>query len=139
MGKIAGKFMNHDKKFYAYLSLAVAETIALIWFSSIPSAEFVPTGVLLRPGDLEHFIAYSVYGFLWSRVFVNFNEIRGKRENRILFGLILPLLIGSVAGAACETIQLFVPTRVADMLDWAIDAFGSFFGAAIASKFKNLF
>lgn len=131
--------MKADKKFYVYLSLAIAETIVLLWFSFIPSISFVPSGGFLRLGDLEHFVAYSVYGFLWSGGFAVFNKIRKKEKNRILFSLVLPLAIGSLVGALCETIQFFVPTRTADMFDWSADTLGSFFGAAIASKFKNLF
>lgn len=129
--------MSCGRKFYFYLLLAAAETIALVWFSFLPSVEFARTGAPLRPGDLEHFVAYGVYGFLLSRLFGHF---AGRRK--FLFTLILPLAVGSLVGLTCETIQLFVPTRTADALDWAMDALGAFCGAALgtklASKFKAL-
>jgi len=123
--------MARERRFYIYLSLAIAETIALVWFSFLPSVGFIGVGAPLRPGDLEHLAAYSVYGFLLSRVF----GFLGKGK-KILFTLVLPLMVGSCVGVACETIQLFVPTRVADALDWLIDTLGSLLGAVLASKFK---
>jgi len=129
--------MNHDKKFYACLSLALAETIALLWFSALPSVETIPTGGFTRPGDLDHFAAYAVYGFLWAGVF-RFLAKPSKTGRREIFLLLLPVIIGSAVGAASEAMQLFVPTRTADVLDWLTDTAGSSLGAVVALKFKTL-
>jgi VanZ family protein len=51
----------------------------------------------------------------------------------------LAMLLGLAFAALTETIQLFVPARAADVLDWAIDAIGVGFGAAFRNKqFKGL-
>jgi VanZ family protein len=129
--------MKEKMKLYAYFSLAIAETFTLFWFSLLPSVTFVSTGGL-RPGDIEHLAAYLVYGFLWTGFFRFFARITKRRVPGILL-LVIPLLIGSAVGATCETLQLFVPGRVADPIDWAIDTLGAFCGAFAASKLKNLF
>ena len=129
--------MKTGRKFYVYLSLAIAETIFLVWFSFFPSVSVVPQENFLRPGDSEHFAAYAVYGFLWSGIFI-FRIRMKKLRNRLLLTIAAPPLIGSLVGGACEAIQFFVPTRTADMLDWAFDALGSLVGAAMASKMKTL-
>ena len=132
--------MKTGRKFYIYFLFALAETLALVWFSLLQSAGFVQTGGFLRLGDLEHFLAYAVYGFLWQRVFLNRHiATKGSRGPALIFGIFLPLAIGSLVGAFCETMQFFVPTRVADPMDWAVDTLGSFCGAAAASKLRNLF
>jgi VanZ family protein len=120
--------MEWDKKFYVYLSLVVLESLALFWFSFAPSVDFVRTGVL-RLGDLEHLIAYTVYGFLLSRVLRYFV----KDWRVVLFSLI----IGSFVGGLCEGVQYFLPYRVGDVADWFLDTLGSFIGASISSKFKT--
>lgn len=57
--------MNEKTKLCIFLFPAIAETIALFWFSMLPSASFINSGGL-RLGDIEHFAAYLVYGFLWA-------------------------------------------------------------------------
>jgi len=125
--------MLRNNKFYIFLLLVITETIALLWLSFFPAVPAVRTGIF-RLGDLEHLIAYAVYGFLLNRI-LSYNNKARKRQ--LLFAVILPFAIGSLVGGVCETIQLFVPTRVADVLDWGIDAFGSLAGATLTSKFKN--
>jgi VanZ family protein len=121
------------------LMLAITESVALVWFSVLPSIEVVPAAGLLRPGDLEHFAAYSVYGFLWAGVF-GYTARSSKGRNRMMIaGFIFPFAIASAMGAFCEALQLFVPTRTADVLDWLIDSLGATFGIAVASKMKSLF
>ncbi|MFH1237531.1 MAG: VanZ family protein [Candidatus Aenigmatarchaeota archaeon] len=126
--------MKNTIKALIFLSLALAETLALIWFSLQPSAAFVPGVGFLRLGDLEHLAAYAVYGFMWSAFLLTY-----KKKPGVAMAILLSLAIGSAIGALCETLQFFVPTRVADPLDWAIDSAGSLCGAAAAVKAKNLF
>ncbi len=119
--------MKKDKKFYIYLSLVILETFVLLWFSFLPSVDFIRTG-FLRLGDLEHFVAYAVYGFLLHRVSKYF--LGGKES------LLLSLVIGSFLGGMCETIQYLLPYRIGDVIDWGIDTLGSFVGGFVSSKFK---
>ncbi|MBN2042196.1 MAG: VanZ family protein [Candidatus Aenigmarchaeota archaeon] len=118
--------MENNRKFYAYLALALAETLFLLWFSFLPSVPTVRTD-FLRGGDIEHFIAYLVYGLLWGRVFSHIGA--GRRKV-----MIMPILIGFFVGTACESIQLFVPARMADIIDIAVDTAGAAFGAWISFK-----
>ena len=117
-----------------FISLAIAETLALVWLSLQPSADFLPRVGFLRLGDLEHLAAYVVYGFMWSAFFLTH-----KKRPGVAMTILISLAIGSAVGALCETLQFFVPTRVADPFDWAIDSLGSLCGAAAAVKAKNLF
>lgn len=119
--------MKRDRKFYIYLLLAVSETLVLLWFSFLPSVDFVRTG-FLRLGDLEHLISYAVYGFLLQRVFRYF--FTGKES------VIFSIVIGSFLGGFCEISQHFLPYRIGDVADWGIDTLGSFVGGFVSSKFK---
>jgi VanZ family protein len=119
--------MEIDRKFCVYLLLAVADTLVLFWFSFLPSVDFVRTG-FLRLGDLEHFIAYTVYGFLLQRVFGCFFS----RKESVVFSVV----IGSLVGGICEVSQHLLPYRVGDAVDWGIDTVGSFLGGLMSSKFK---
>jgi VanZ family protein len=122
--------MKPDKKCRIYFVFVILETIGLVCFSFIPSIGFIRT--VLRLGDLEHFIAYAVYGFLVNRALVCF-ACNNKRN------ILIAAMAGSLVGGLCETIQFFVPYRTADAIDWAIDTIGSFAGAALSSRFKDRF
>ena len=119
--------MEIDRKFYVYLSLVVLGTFVLLWFSFLPSIDFVRID-FMRLGDLEHFVAYAVYGFLLHRVFRYF--LSGKES------VLLSIVIGSLIGGLCETIQYLLPYRVGDVIDWGVDVLGSFVGGFLSSKFK---
>ncbi len=118
--------MGKNFKFYIYLALFLAETIVLLWFSFIPSFATVETD-FMRGGDVEHFIAYLVYAFIFSRLMINLGH--GKRKI-----LLLPILAGFFVGTLCETIQLFVPTRVMDIIDVLVDTAGAMVGSWISLK-----
>ena len=119
--------VKRDKKFYVYLSLVIIETLGILWFSFIPTMDFVDTGVM-RLGDLEHLIAYAVYGFLLQRFFVYFFS---KRKS-----LILSVMVGSFVGGSSEIIQYMLPYRIGDVIDWIIDSIGCSLGSLTSSKFK---
>ncbi len=128
--------MKAGKTFCICLFLALAETIFLVWFSFLPSVSVVTPEVLLRPGDLEHVAAYAVYGFLWAKVLGHYWTDARKRA---LLALLLPAAIGSLVGGGCEFIQMFVPTRTADVMDWLADTLGSLLGALVAVKIEAVF
>jgi len=112
-------------------ALFVAESAFLIYMAFQPGYA-VPTFhfPFLRGGDLEHFLAYLVYGFLGFRTF----SLRfGSRKS-----LLASLLFCSLFGGLTEGIQAFVPTRFADPADWLLDAIGSCAGIAISSKTRLL-
>lgn len=119
--------MKPDRKFYVFLFLAIAETLLLLWFSFLPGVDLIVTG-FLRVGDLEHFLAYGIYGFLLGNLFRYFTN----NKKAILFSF----LVGSAVGGISEGIQLFLPYRAGDAIDLAVDSVGSFFGGYASSKFK---
>ncbi len=131
--------MDRTGMFYVYLSLAAAETVALMWLSLLPSVYSVPSGGPLRPGDIEHFAAYAAYGFLWRRVILNMAGAREGGKRTALYGIALPAAIGSLVGGASEAVQMLVPFRTADPLDLLADAAGSLFGSAVAPMIWNAF
>ena len=127
MRRVVHSLRERDRVFYIYLLLAIAETSVLLWFSFAPSVDFVRTG-FMRLGDLEHLIAYAVYGFLLAKVLGYF--ARGWKV--VLFSLIL----GTFVGGFSEAVQHFLPYRVGDVADFFIDSAGTAAGALISSKFK---
>jgi VanZ family protein len=119
-----------DKRFHIYLFLAILETGFLIYFSFLPSVSIARPAFIFRLGDIEHFVAYFVYGFLLNRVFRYYvNSIRKV--------IILSFVIGVLVGGLNETIQFFVPFREADVTDVIVDGSGSFFGSYVGSKIRK--
>ena len=101
-------------------SLALVESVLLIYFSLLP-ASLVPGTGLAPPGwPLEHFLAYLAYGLLLSGALL----ARSKKA------LLAAIIIGAGMGLLTETIQLFVPTRSFEISDWLADLAGTALGAA---------
>jgi VanZ family protein len=119
MPKRSGKI-----KLYLYLTLASAETIILFYFSSLPSIETVGPVIWLRPGDIEHLAVYLVYGFLLNGLFSFFSRSWKK-------SLVASIAFGCMVGISCEAVQMFVPTRVADIGDVVIDGAGVLAGTLL--------
>ena len=87
--------MNRIKIFRILL---IIETIFLLISSFIPySSPLDPIFFFPRPGDIEHSIAYFIYGFLICGSF--------NLKRRILYSGI----IGGLFGILNEVIQSFVP------------------------------
>lgn len=125
------RLKNLDRiKFYAYLFLASAETFVLLYFSFLPSIVTTEPIFWFRPGDMEHLIAYLIYGLLLSGVFSRFSKSKWVT-------ILDAVLIGCAVGVICETIQMFVPTRVADTTDATIDGIGVLIGSFLKTKFLN--
>jgi VanZ family protein len=117
------KMKRERSLFYAFIVLASVETAGLLFFALLPSVVTVETG-FLRPGDLEHLLAYTVYGFLLSGVFYRLPG-PGKAWSRTL-------VAGCFVGIVFEFIQLFVPTRTADPVDAIVNCTGVFTGLVIS-------
>jgi VanZ family protein len=120
-------------KLYIYFILALVETIVLFYFSFLPSIETVGPVLWLRPGDMEHLAAYLVYGFLLNGLFSCFIKTRKK-------ALLASIAFGCMVGISCEAIQMFVPTRVADIWDVAADGTGVLAGSVLKTgNFRKAF
>ena len=98
--------------------LFTAETAFLLYMAVQPSTS-VPGFHLpfFRGGDFEHFLAYLVYGILGYKTF----SLRFGPEK----GFQAALLVCCLFGGITEGIQMFVPTRTADLVDWLVDALGA--------------
>lgn len=112
---------------YLFPVLFAAESAFLLYMAlqpgyAIPSFHFP----FFRGGDLEHFLAYLVYGFLGYRTF-SLKFI--PRQS-----LLISLAFCAMFGALTEGLQAFVPTRFADPMDWLVDAIGSSAGALSSRK-----
>jgi len=99
---------------------------AVILFFSFQSIAVMPAGPL-RTGDIEHLVAYFVYGSL-----LYLSALKpGKRA------LLAALLTGSLFGLLNEIIQGFLPYRSMDFFDWIIDTAGTGLGALLFYRIKK--
>ncbi|HJW96814.1 MAG TPA: VanZ family protein [archaeon] len=102
--------------------LFVAESAFLFYMALQPSSAVPTFGFpFFRNGDLEHFLAYLVYGILGYKTF----SMKCSPKKSLTLSLSFCMLFAGFT----EGIQAFVPTRVADPADWIVDSIGS--GAGI--------
>lgn len=113
------------KKELIVYALIVLESALLIYMSLQPSYNVptVPTWGFFTNGDLEHLAAYIIYGFLLERGL----KYAGMKKHRYLVAIVA----ASFFAAGTEMIQGFVPTRIADPVDWVIDTVGVVFGVFV--------
>jgi VanZ family protein len=111
--------------------LFIAESVFLFCMSFQPGYA-VPSFHIpfFRPGDLEHFLTYLVYGFLGYKTF----SLKYSPRKSLMISLVVCGLFGGFT----EAMQAFVPSRFADPLDWLVDVTGSFVGIFISTRIKRL-
>jgi len=108
------------KSKYPLAALSVACTFVILYFSALPAGAAGPAGV--NPsGEAVHFVVYAAYAAL---VAVTLCKLPAKRP------LPATLAIAAALGAATELLQLFVPGRFCDSLDWLTDVAGALAGLA---------
>lgn len=84
---------------------------------------------LLGPGtdvlsSIAHFCEYAVFGALLANALHCHMPLQRAA--------VLAIVCASLYGVSDEIHQLFVPTRMCDPADWAVDTFGAALGASIA-------
>ena len=106
-------------KKYLYLSLSIIETALLIYLSVQPykTAVMKPLLPMMRSGDIEHFLAYSIYAML----LINTSRAFNKSERYFLF-------FGLIIASFTEAVQTIVPNRYGELMDMLINYFGLFIG-----------
>lgn len=110
--------------------LFAAETMFLFYMALQPGYAIPAVRIpFLRGGDLEHFIAYLVYGFLAFRTF----SMRFQKRESILVSVAWTMLFAGLT----EGMQGFVPTRFADPADWLVDVMGSLVGIYAYTKISH--
>ena len=117
---------SKTKAFWICLALLIAESLGLIYMSFLPAVSVVPAG-FLRPGDLEHFAAYAIYGSLLVGV------LGQKFKGNVL--IMMCLAVGFFVGCLTEIIQFFVTYREADIIDCFVDGLGVLVGSVIMRGF----
>jgi hypothetical protein len=106
--------------------LAALESFFLVYFSVIPGSLMGGAGhaAIVWEGYLQHFLAYFLYGLLLS--------VSAASPGRKI--ALAAVVAGSGMGLFTETLQLFVPARFFDLLDWLADVLGVLAGSLLVYK-----
>ncbi|WP_246155012.1 VanZ family protein [Methylobacterium oryzihabitans] len=94
---------------------SVAAVVLICVLSLVPGNERPHTGA---PGQVEHFIAYALTGAVLTV------RLRSRRT-AIMLGLV-------VLAAVCETGQIWVPGRTAQVVDFLASSAGAVTGTLLA-------
>ena len=110
---------------YKYASLALLNTVLIIYASSIPDHALLGDDSLTEQiiSNLAHIPVYALLTFLWLKTFER-KKIVGylSRVNALI-------LIGLILFAVSDEIhQSFIPGRFASYMDVGLDFLGIFFG-----------
>ena len=110
--------MDDNKTMRIWLPLVIYCVLILI-------QAFLPLPVFrLRHADkLVHFMAYAVLGILLFRALISFNTRTSTGMN-----VFLAVFLSAIMGFSDEIIQIFVPSRSIDRVDFFYDVLGSFSG-----------
>lgn len=96
----------------------LAALAALAWMGLIFALSSLPgSSVPGRFGSLGHFVLYAVLGALYA-VALPVTEPRWR-------ALVLAVVLASAYGITDEFHQHFVPGRMPDVMDWAVDTAGA--------------
>lgn len=86
--------------------------------------------LILDLDKMIHAVMFGILAFLFMYPFVS-SDHSNHRKQRFLF---IIALVTCIWGYITECIQLFVPGRSYDMVDWTADSLGCFFAWLIAKK-----
>lgn len=104
----------------------IARAGAFVWMGVIFALSSLPgSAVPGKYGSAGHFAVYAVLGALY------FVALRHQRP--ALRAVMLAVALASAYGVTDEFHQSFVPGRVPDVADWAVDTAGALAGAAFTS------
>ena len=98
---------------------AVAWMVVIFGLSSLPASHVPSTG-----GTYAHFGVYAVLGFILFHAFSYETPARDR-------AFALAVIVASIYGVTDELHQAFVPGRVPDVIDWAVDTLGALIGAGV--------
>lgn len=125
------------------LPLALALTGLIVYASLYPFADWRNQGIspftfLTAPWPryLTGFdvavnaFGYAPLGFLIGLVFM--------RSSRTIWALAMAVLSGALLSLCMETLQSFLPSRIASNVDLALNIFGTFLGAAMSWALEGL-
>ncbi len=118
---------------YKYASLALLNTVLIIYASSIPDRLLWANGSLSEQiiSNFLHIPAYAVLTILWLKAFE-----RRKNAGHSFKSLLL-ILVGLMLFAVSDEIhQSFVPVRMASFMDVCLDVIGIFIGLSIFRSFR---
>lgn len=109
------------------LSFLLMAWIAILFFeSTLPSAKFL--GLIPQLDKVAHFGAFGILALLVCRLCF---MVRPKSGILLFF---MPLLVVTVCGVIEESIQLFVPGRMASIPDLLADIGGAVFAILVANR-----
>lgn len=112
-------------KFFFYWLPVLLYCLLIFIQSSFPASEHVPEFDF--SDKLLHMGAYAVLGFLLYRAFSAMDN--GATTVRLIA---MSIFLTALYGASDEIHQYFVPSRSAELLDFAADAIGGILGAMTA-------
>ncbi|MBI4181688.1 MAG: VanZ family protein [Candidatus Aenigmarchaeota archaeon] len=111
-----------------YGAAALLESAALLVLAVLPAALLPQLGAPgMRAGDAGHLLGYLLYGFLLAGAC----SLQGRGAGRVL-------AIGAGMGLLTEVLQLAVPFRTFDLLDWGVDVAGTALGMGVFAGWANL-
>jgi len=112
-------------KFFFYWFPVLLYCLLIFIQSSFPASEYVPEFDF--SDKLLHVGAYAVLGFLLYRAFSAMDN--GATTVRLIA---ISIFLTALYGASDEIHQYFVPSRSAELFDFAADAIGGIIGVFVA-------
>lgn len=112
------------KRRFGAAVLTLAFAVLIFIFSHIPAASY-PS----HPGFLNYIAHFSEYFVLGALLVLAFTG--GKLKTWQI--LLLAILIASAYAVSDELHQYFIPGRLCDPVDWAVDTLGASVGAFVCA------
>lgn len=112
--------------------MALRWSAVIVWASIIFSMSSIPGSAIPGQwGSQAHFAEYAVLGVLtyWAL----------RLHAPLLRALVWAVALSSAYGITDEFHQSFVPQRMPDPADWAVDTLGALVGVAVAALLESRF
>jgi len=114
-----------------YKSFLIA--LIILTLSVLSTDEIAPRSITSIPyaDKVVHFLLYTGLSLI---LFIEFN----KSFLSLFPGLVIPLLISILYGGLIEIVQMFIPYRSADIIDFLFDIGGTLMGMALFFLWRKI-
>ncbi len=114
-----------------YKSTIIA--LIILSLSIVSTDEIAPHSILIIP-NADKYVHFLMYGGLSFILLIEFN----RKFFSIYPGLVVPLFVSILYGGFIEMVQILIPYRSADIIDFLFDIGGSLFGLLLFFLWRKI-
>ncbi len=110
---------------------------AIILFLSVITTPSINPGNLFNFPHIDKIVHFILYAGLSFILLMDYNNLRLKKSKKL--NIFVPLIIAVIYGGLIELVQIIIPGRSGELLDFVFDIGGALTGVLIFFLYQKIF